>query len=1047
MLNLVVRHLVTRVLPVTSYLFIFVLVVSCLAPVPFALWRDSGVAFAAFGDIEDEVDSYEWAASDVFGIGGVVHVSGDIYAWAWDEYSSNSGYVSTISITDGGELGATIETLEISSYCSGVRNLVNLPGTEVFVVSYYVPYVSTMGRVATVTIDSSGDISAVIDTGEVSASPGPIVHVGGNFFALSASSGIVSFRVEDDGQILSYFGSWTGSTVKSGDLQYVSVDYTSTGNVGVAFYDSNGDDLWYGYHNGASWSFSQVITSGDVGKYCCLRFDSSNNPGISYLDSSNRDLEYAYHNGASWSTTVVDSADYCGYYSSMAFDSGDNPGISYYDATNHHIQYAYNGGSWSTSVVEDMGSNNGTWSVIGFDSDDDPHIVYRDETNDDVRYAYYDGSWTATGLVTTDNVGSYLGMAMDSGGDAHVVYSAYPDDVYRYITGAESSWSSPEDLLGELNGRVEVRMLGTNPVVAYRTESGSTDVMRVAFRDEGVWAYAEDLDTPAVASYRFGLATKSGEVSVAYVDTSTDLAYASIVVEGTSSVVDVEVFDAAATSVFGLISEVGSTDCFTFVYQDSSDAFVQTFMVSTLTGAVTIGTSADIGDSWNRTSVEYLWSNTIMAVAGEDYGYTMDLFTYSVNTSTGVLTLEDSCAVTDGVDRNTYGMDIVAVGDGDDGALLFWRDQSYEGNLYPVVVDGTEIEASPGGKWEFTDSCADFCVVTVERDSGVLGVFYSEDSGGGRSGWVITIDVNSAHLGDPSELLTGGQSGDLYAFLDTTPTFSALYNGGESSKGEVVYPGDNGCIYAGGTSYSWAQGRGMPGDGSRLASKSYETAYVGQKYDSSYRVYRGALVFDTSILPETCTITAASLFLRGYPSGDKSDTDFGITIVYGNPMGDTLSKYDYCYLLEYTESGGSLSTSSWADSDYNEIALNSVGMGWIRTHTYTTFGLRSSRDISATAPSGLEYVEWYTSFLGSATSPKLSITYEYGGTHYQVQLDDNSDFSSPYWDTYQVALDAFLGQGERFPDIAYDGPELEWHTPYYWRIRHWGPSGVSDWVE
>ena len=945
-----------------SYFFILILVLSSLVPVPFALWTDSGVALAAFGDIEEEVDSYEWAASDAWGIGGIVHVSGNVYAWTWDEYSSNSGYVSTISITEEGELGATIETVEVSSYCSSVLNVVNLPGTEVFVISYYVPYVPVMGRIATVTIDSSGDISAVIDTGEISESFGHIIHVDGNFFVLSAATGLVSFRVEDDGQVLSYFGSWTGNTIKTGDMQYASVDYTSGGNVGIAFYDSNGDDLWYGYHNGVSWSFSQVITSGDVGKYCCLRFDSSDHPGISYLDSSNRDLEYAYHNGASWSTTVVDSADYCGYYSSMAFDSGDNPGISYYDATNHHVQYAYNSGSWSTGIVEDMGSDNGTWSVVGFDADDDPHIVYRDETNDDVRYAYYDSGWTATGLVTVDNVGSYLGMAMDSGGNAHVVYSAYPDDVYRYITGSESSWSSPEDLLGDLNGRVRVRMLGSSPVVAYRTESGSTDVLRVACKSGGLWVYSSDLDTPAIANYNFGLATKSGTVGVAYVDSATDLAYASLDVVGVSSIVDGKEFDAAASAVFGPISEVGSTDCFTFMYQDSSNAFVQTFLVSASTGAITVGDSVDVGDAWNRTSVEYLWSTTIMVAVGVDYGYTMDLFTYSVNTSTGAITEEDSCTVTEGVDRNTYGMDIVMVGDGDDGVLLFWRDQSSEGNLYPVVVDGTEIEALPDGKWEYTSSCSDTEVVMVERDSGVLGVFYSEASGEGRSGVALTIDVDPQAVPPvPTEFHTEGIVGNVPYITDTTPEFSAVYNGGDTATYVQVQVDDDDDF----SSTYWDSGQTLLGYSLTDGNRCQDVTYAGPDLAWHVPYYWRIRFWDEDGIGN-----------------------------WGHPM----------FILNH------------APSSPEHLQCEGLTNPWA---------------VEDPTP---EFEAMYLDDDGAINVAE----------YYQLQVGTDNDWATAeMWDSTQTALTTPTAEHDWCEDIVYAGSALDGAVAYYWRVKFWDDDGAE----
>ena len=82
------------------------------------------------------------------------------------------------------------------------------------------------------------------------------------------------------------------------------------------------------------------------------------------------------------------------------------------------------------------------------------------------------------------------------------------------------------------------------------------------------------------------------------------------------------------------------------------------------------------------------------------------------------------------------------------------------------------------------------------------------------------------------------------------------------------------------------------------------------------------------------------------------------------------------------------------------------------------------------------------------TTPEFSAIYNDLGvaTHYQVQVDDDSEFLSPYWDSTQTAIAYELSMGERCSDIVYDGPELQWHVPYYWRIRFWGPSGASLWA-
>jgi len=108
---------------------------------------------------------------------------------------------------------------------------------------------------------------------------------------------------------------------------------------------------------------------------------------------------------------------------------------------------------------------------------------------------------------------------------------------------------------------------------------------------------------------------------------------------------------------------------------------------------------------------------------------------------------------------------------------------------------------------------------------------------------------------------------------------------------------------------------------------------------SVYGVERSGVVFDTSTIPADATITSATLSVQyAASSGDMS---FNVTIVSGVDLGDTIVAADYGDLVNDTTSFGEALASD----------LDSAGY-----HNTTRFGIRSSRDISSTAPTGGEAI-------------------------------------------------------------------------------------------
>jgi len=161
----------------------------------------------------------------------------------------------------------------------------------------------------------------------------------------------------------------------------------------------------------------------------------------------------------------------------------------------------------------------------------------------------------------------------------------------------------------------------------------------------------------------------------------------------------------------------------------------------------------------------------------------------------------------------------------------------------------------------------------------------------------------------------------------------------------------------------------------------YDTLSIGQTYVSRiYSIYRSAVFFDTSSLPDDVYITSATLSLYGFV--DDSDTDFDITVVDGSSLMPPLALSDYGLLRGQTIDGGVFNTAGFSMSGYNDIQLNAAGMGWISKTGMTKFGLRSSLDIDIDDPTGYENVAVISSEFveGEAYSPRLVVTYGYTTT-------------------------------------------------------------------
>jgi hypothetical protein len=234
----------------------------------------------------------------------------------------------------------------------------------------------------------------------------------------------------------------------------------------------------------------------------------------------------------------------------------------------------------------------------------------------------------------------------------------------------------------------------------------------------------------------------------------------------------------------------------------------------------------------------------------------------------------------------------------------------------------------------------------------------------------------------------------------------------------------DGYVYGANETYTVAR----TSDKAAIAIPDYITSYVGQLYFGAitYRIERSFLYFDTSLIPDNATITSAVLGL--YIQANYSTTDFNITIQHSTSHPETpFTLYDYLYTY-YSGTGGSRNTTEISSLNYWNITLSATGISWVDVDGTTKLCLRSSKDIDGTAPTGDEYIAYYSAEQGEAYAPKLYVTYEvtYGNYHYIVH--------GPYLEDTGLAYNGIINV-----TLAYENQE-----PYLFCLN--GSSGTAETV-
>ena len=188
---------------------------------------------------------------------------------------------------------------------------------------------------------------------------------------------------------------------------------------------------------------------------------------------------------------------------------------------------------------------------------------------------------------------------------------------------------------------------------------------------------------------------------------------------------------------------------------------------------------------------------------------------------------------------------------------------------------------------------------------------------------------------------------------------------------------------------TWAGLRGDTGTVANDAGASNTCGWWSSPTPSKfYYLYRGFFLFDTSPLPDICTITNAVLSIRGV--GVKSDQannspDPAWNIFASNPASDTaLIAGDFDAISRTPFSDTNVPHDTWADT-YNDWIFNAAGLASISKTDISKYSLQEAiYDAGGATPNygasgNITRITNYCSEEGAGFKPKLVVTYTGGG--------------------------------------------------------------------
>ncbi len=313
-----------------------------------------------------------------------------------------------------------------------------------------------------------------------------------------------------------------------------------------------------------------------------------------------------------------------------------------------------------------------------------------------------------------------------------------------------------------------------------------------------------------------------------------------------------------------------------------------------------------------------------------------------------------------------------------------------------------------------------------------------------------------------------------------------------------VYPpvGDGTSYYVS-TTWAGAHDTMTGGSGGGVSDGWYVTIENDRTGASEYRINRGFLPFDTSVIPDTATVATATLHIYAAGRslhGDSYDylavvgptTQATTSWLYGSDFASCGATSSPTYLSDRTATSGDYWADSFATTSI-DFTLNATGLAAVSKTGSTLLGMREGHDIANVAPTAQAtrywlltsgdnangenkpYLEVVTAADGPTTptglftetltnpsnistgSPRFSAVFQSSiatdtASYYRIQISTSSVFATTVWDSGKAALSSTTPGGMRSPNIYATSTLDVDGTKYYWRIAFWGQDNtMSPW--
>lgn len=271
-------------------------------------------------------------------------------------------------------------------------------------------------------------------------------------------------------------------------------------------------------------------------------------------------------------------------------------------------------------------------------------------------------------------------------------------------------------------------------------------------------------------------------------------------------------------------------------------------------------------------------------------------------------------------------------------------------------------------------------------------------------------------------------------------------------------------LKTGGAGYGF-EGSGDPGFSNPDRIVSSDNSYAAEITWATgpQKMYNDTFGFTTSDIPSGATIDGIKVEVEGY--GFLSTKNINVALRFSAGDYSNTTKQLLMPTSEAWVAGGGAS-DLWGESSILDSAIRSGGFGVAIWNTSTTrvVGIDCVRitvyyteAVPPGPPTDLECERQPTPSQVSE-APLFTAIYDDGAsgsgddaTHYQIQVADNGSFTSPAWDSGEVALVSAVSHGNRCEEIVYDGSTLS-SAPnaanlYYWRIRFKNTAGWGAWSD